>query len=195
MTTLLQFRTQMRDILGDPLATSTTFSDTQLNDAVNHAILKYCQITGATYKEASATTDSSGIAAMPSSAIRAVRVITTTAGQLDKSEVAQEDYRNPTWRSQTGTPSRWVPWDGNSVRVVPIASSASVTIGYVEAPAALSVDGNSPDSRIPIGHHDWLTFEAVAFALLLATDKKDIEESQYFTKKFMELVATAVMHG
>jgi hypothetical protein len=106
---------------------------------------------------------------------------------LEHTTKAFEDLKNPDWRSLTGTPRRWMVHDGRKLRLVP-SSPATVTVGYLEAPLALALDGDIPDTRIPIPHHVHLKYAAAAFLLRMDGDNQDDERAGGFMSTFDSLI-------
>ena len=76
--TLAQLRDEVRDLLGDPAANSTTWSDEQITLAINQAILNYCEKTCVTYLESLVWCGWNGMATLPDSYCKVVRVLHNT---------------------------------------------------------------------------------------------------------------------
>ena len=107
---------------------------------------------------------------------------------LDRTTKEFEDLRNPNWRSITGTPKRWMIHDGRRLRLIP-SNSSSVLVGYLEAPPTLVIDGDSPDTRIPIPHHVHLKYAAGAFLLRMDGDNQDEQKAASFMQTFNSLIS------
>jgi hypothetical protein len=73
----------------------------------------------------------------------------TNGSMLFESDRTEEEWRNPDWEAQTATaPNRWLKWDSNLIRLVPIALSdgsppLNCSIGYLQTPVPLT-------SEVPI---------------------------------------------
>jgi hypothetical protein len=106
---------------------------------------------------------------------------------LERATKAFEDQRNPFWRSATGPPVRWMVHNGRQIRLIP-ASAATVIVGYLEAPAALVNDTDTPDARIPVPHHAYLKFAAAAWLLRQDGDQRDDARAQELMQTFNALI-------
>jgi hypothetical protein len=75
MTAFAQLQTDVRDLIGDPSSQSNTWTDDQVKDAINAAVLNYCEKTGVTYVETELTSDAGGLVTLPGPAIDVHRVL------------------------------------------------------------------------------------------------------------------------
>ena len=110
---------------------------------------------------------------------------------LDRTTKEFEDLRNPDWRDMVDPyPRRWMVHDGRKLRLTPKQSPhrAIVTVGYLEAPSTLVVDGDSPDTRIPVPHHAHLPYSAAAILLAQAGKGQDLQRSQTMMAIFDSLI-------
>jgi hypothetical protein len=73
--TLAQLREEVRELLGDPSADSNTWSDDQIDMAINQAILDYCEKTGVSYVESDVSSDGNGMVTLPNPYVRVVRLL------------------------------------------------------------------------------------------------------------------------
>lgn len=184
-TTLLDLRTKLRALVGDPLAESNTWSDTECNEAINFAVLNYCEKTDCSYTEEPATF-SVGEAPVPSAYIRIERVIWDGV-TLDWSDKDFEDAMNRGWRNLSGTPKRFMVLRGNTIRVVPY-DAGNQTIGYIAKPVDLVADDDEVDTLIPEPHHPYLIYAAAAWLLGKDGDAMDIKKAQEFMQVFNNLI-------
>ena len=74
MATLAELEVQVRDLLGDPAAESNTFSPPQVKEAINKALLNYCDKTGVTYAETVIAVLADGLVTLPTDALTVERV-------------------------------------------------------------------------------------------------------------------------
>jgi len=117
---------------------------------------------------------------------RARPAITIT---LDVSSKDIEDQKDRAWRDQVGYPARWMVHSGGKIRVVPIPSQQTVVrVGYLDVPAELAEPTDTPDARIPAGHHGYLKFAAAAWLLRMDGDAGDEQKAQAFMQTFNSLI-------
>lgn len=136
--TLESLRTDLRLLVGDSESLSTSYSDSTMNQALNFAVQHYLFVTGKSYIQNSVAL-TSGEATLPSAYIQVGRVGHGSPNKwLLQTTVVEETNKNPLWESVTGTPKRWMMFDGKTVRVTPIPSNGTVTLGYVEEPTPMS---------------------------------------------------------
>lgn len=190
--TLAQLRTATGILVGD--ASMTTFDATMYKDAINFAIKNYATKTGATYLEANVTPDASGFCVIPTGYIRLQRVSYkiggTTTMELTESTFSFESMKSSTWQLATATdPKRWVLWSGAKVKITPIPTVIyAATIGYIEYPVDLALDGDVVDARIPIVHQEYLKYATASWLLLLDGDGQSIGMADNLMEKFNSLI-------
>ena len=114
---------------------------------------------------------------------------------LDRTTKQAEDLRNPSWRSETGYPSRVMSLSGNTMQFCPPMAALTPTIGGVEAPASLTLASptGTPDPRIPDPHHVHLCTGALYLLLLKDAPKGDLSKANKALQDFMQLIG--VVHG
>jgi hypothetical protein len=106
---------------------------------------------------------------------------------LDPTTMAFEDNKNPAWRDIVGPPRRWMVYSGRQLRITP-KSVVNLKVGTIEQPALLALDGDTPDTRIPIPHHLHLKYAAAAFLLRMDGDNQDEAGADGFMKVFNSLI-------
>jgi len=77
MATLATLRADVRDLVGDPVAQSNTYTDAQVDAAIQIAIINYCEKTEATYNEKLFPVDGAGFITLDSTVLNPKRVFTT----------------------------------------------------------------------------------------------------------------------
>jgi hypothetical protein len=183
MAILPDIRIKVRELLGDAPSNATSWSDAQIDAAINQACLDYCVKTGVSYIEESVPVNDGSIL-LPVGAISVQRVI-----GLDRTTKEFEDLRNPQWRYLDGPSLRWMYLDGRRLLLTP-RNSYSADIGYLQSPDLLAQSGNwSPDSRIPVPHHEYLPYAAASFLLLLDGDNQDSQKAAGFMTMFNSLIS------
>ena len=75
MATLAQLRTDVRALLGDASSEAASWSDSQVDAAINQACLDYCEKTGVSYLEVMITSDDQGFVTLLNPYIDVNRVI------------------------------------------------------------------------------------------------------------------------
>jgi hypothetical protein len=186
---LATLRLQTRQQVGDPvryapdgvtiLAGPQTWTDAQVNEAVNFAIVNLCQKTRKTLTENPNAIDSTGHIVAPTEAIEIVDLALDdgTGVPLLDTQADFEDMRDPAWRTRmTGTPLRYIPETKTSCRVIPGTPTTNLLVRYIEAPVALVNDADVPDARIPNDLHVAIQFGAAAY--LLQQDIGDAHDEQ-----------------
>ncbi len=78
MATLAQLRADVRALLGDASSEAASWSDAQVDAAINQACLDYCEKKDVAYVETVVSSDANGIATLPDTCIQALRVMHTT---------------------------------------------------------------------------------------------------------------------
>lgn len=109
---------------------------------------------------------------------------------LIRTHAAFEDAWNPSWRTDSGIPRRWMMRDGHSIRLTPMAA-VSVSVGFREAPAELVDDSDTPDPRIPVPHHAYLKFAAAAWLLRQDGDQRDDARAESLMQTFNSLIGAS----
>ena len=164
-------------------------------DGINFAIKEYAKKTGATYAEATATPDANGFITIPTDYIRIQRVIypiLSVQTQLVESSFRFESMKYNVWQITTGTPARWILWNGQKIKITPIPTSPlSTTIGYVQKPTDLSLDSDTVDARIPDTHNEFLKYAAGAWLLHLDGDAQSIPLANEYMNEFNQLIGYA----
>jgi hypothetical protein len=109
---------------------------------------------------------------------------------LDRTTKSAEDLRNPSWRSETGYPSRVMTLDGNRMQLCPPMAGLTPTIGVLDAPAALvlATPDGTPDPRIPVPHHPHLCVGALFLLLSKDASKGDSNKANKALQDFMTLI-------
>jgi hypothetical protein len=193
-TRLDALRTQVRDLLGDVVAVAenpTTWSDDQINSALDFACNAYCTAKKNTYKEAVVTSDVNGRVAItalqfPLGFLSVESVSRASTGELERSDLVFETRRDQKWRTNTGTARRWFKYDGDSLQLVPREQSLQVTVGVYECPAVMAADTDTVDQRIPVADHDALKYAAAYWLLMLdGKDAGDLPLAGIFMQTFL----------
>lgn len=187
-TTLLTLRTLTRALVGDPLEESNSWSDAEVDAAVNFSILNYCEKTDCTYTE-EPISFGGGSAFVPAPYIRIERVLIGSAA-LYWSSKDFEDQRDLGWRLLVGTPKRFHLQDGNTIRIVP-ASDDTGTLGYIAKPDDLVLDADEVTAKIPEPHHPYLKYAAAAWLYSKDGDQMDLKKAQEFMQTFNNLIGVA----
>ncbi len=117
---------------------------------------------------------------------------------LDRTTKSAEDLRNPSWRTETGYPSKVMTLDGNRMQLCPPYAGLTPTIGLLEAPVAMDAaslaEGQTPDTpdvRIPVAHHEHLCLGALYLLFSKDKGKKDEARSTKAIGEFMQLIGVA----
>ena len=122
---------------------------------------------------------------------------------------AQEDMKNPTWRTDQGTPRRWTLYDGNNIvlikppavgneaitldpstgKTLGTATGYIITVGYVQQPLLLVDPTDSVDARVPLPMHQYLKYAGSSWLLSLdQTDTASLNTAKLYMDTFMNLV-------
>lgn len=190
--TLAELTTAIRRLLGDSRG-SQTWSDEMIADAVNFAIINYCEKKRVTYTEVSST-PTAGLLTLPTDQLKIIQIIGAN-GVLIESRREVEDDRYTAWRSATGSPTHWFMWDGNKAQMYP-KDAVAVTVGYLQAPAALVAGAAHPnddvDARIPTADQAYLRYAAASWLLTWdGSDEQDLPKSNMFMQIFNSLIGMA----
>ena len=95
MATLAELRTDVRELLGDSSSEATSWSDDQMNAAINQACLDYCEKTGVSYVETTLTANPNGVVVLPSPSMKTCRVMTSAAPvDLPSFQISCDPYEN-----------------------------------------------------------------------------------------------------
>ncbi len=108
---------------------------------------------------------------------------------LNKTSLEFEDSKNGLWRETVGTPTLWMDFSGNTIRLNKIpATPSSVVIGFIERPTPMISETDSPDVRIPEHFHQHIKYAAAAFLLNQAGSTEDIAKADKFMDQFNALI-------
>ena len=188
--TLAQIRYWTQYLVGDPQM--TTYSSQMYADSINFAIKEYAKKTGITYLETTATPDANGFITIPSDYLRVQRVVYPIAGvntQLVEGDLRFESMKYNTWATLSGTPVRWILFDGARVKLTPYPTSpVACVLGYVQRPTTLALDSDTVDSRIPDSHSEFLKYAAGAWLLHLDGDAQSIQLANEYMNEFNQLI-------
>ncbi len=188
--TLSDIRGQVARLLRDNGINGSQFEPTKVTNAINMACDRAAVQTGCTYSETSVT-PTDGKIAIPATTISMVRAFYSDGGTmklLQKTSLQFEDDKDPSWRTKTGTPSYWMDFAGDTIRLNRIPATGSITIGYVERPAPMELETDTPDSRINEYYHQYLKYAAAAFLLNQAGSQEDIAKADKFIAQFNSLI-------
>jgi len=109
---------------------------------------------------------------------------------LDMTTKAAEDFRNPSWRSETGYPTKVMGLDGNRMQFCPPMAGLTPIVGFLSAPDPLLLASptGTPDVRIPEAHHAHLPLAALYLLLTKDGPKKDVAKANKYLQDFMQLI-------
>src|ERR1035437_4033008 len=112
---------------------------------------------------------------------------------LDRTTKTAEDLRDPSWRSESGYPSKYMTLSGNQLQFCPPMAGLTPTIGVLEAPTPLLLSNlaGTPDARIPLSHHPHLPVGALYLLLSKDASKGDIGKANKGAQDFMQLIGVA----
>ncbi len=202
--TLLQLRMATRALVGDStridptdgvtvLQGPTTWSDVEINSALNFAQNDYCFKKRCTLTTAII---SSGSRAPVSSFGEDTIVHAEYAGvAMDASNLIFEDRLNPGWRvGSSGTPKRWLVQEG-VFYLSPNASGATATVLYLDVPSPMTADGDTPDTSITEAHHDALAYLAAAQLLLQGRDQAAAGKAGSLGSIYLNLIGVSAGQG
>jgi len=122
---------------------------------------------------------------------------------------AQEDMKNPTWRTDQGVPRRWTLYDGNNIVLIKPPSGGNeilvvdpstgvmfgtatgyiITVGYVQQPLLMVGPTDTVDSRVPLPMQQYLKYAGSSWLLSLdQTDTASLNTAKLYMDTFMNLV-------
>lgn len=197
--TIGELKALVRSLVGDainytPNSTvsfgAQTYSDTQLDASIFHAFKIYAGFTDSLYKEYTGIAlDGNGFGNIPTQQMGVLNCIYGGIS-LVKSDVRFEYMKNNSWQSMSGTPTRFVEFDGGRVRVIPkpITSSGSITLGIIDIPNFPLSDAAEIDNRIQISHQDHLKLPAAAYLLTLQGDQQNVALGANYIEQFRNLI-------
>lgn len=189
--TLGNIRGQVGRLMRDNGINSSQFDPIVVTKSINFAQEQVAKLTGSSYAE-SVVSVASGKAPLPTAIVSIVRVFYmdgATMRLLQKTSLDFEDNKNQAWRSATGTPSLWMDFSGNTIRLNRIPPGASsVVIGFIERPTAMAAEADVPDARIPEYFHQHMKYAAAAFLLNQAGSNEDIAKADKFMEQFSALI-------
>lgn len=202
--TLLELRTATRALVGDSIRLDpndgvtvlqgpTTWTDSEVNSALNYAQNDYCSRKHQT--TTTATLQSGGSAPISSFGEETVVHAEYNGVGMDKSNLGFEDLLNPSWRvGSSGTPKRWLTHDGIFF-LSPNANGLTATVLYLEVPAVMSADGNVPDPRITEAHHEALTYMAASHLLMQGRDQASANKAGMLGAVYLNLIGLSAAAG
>jgi hypothetical protein len=185
-----------RLLLGDVQSVTTSWSDATIYNGINFAVQHYLRITDKSYTEHFDFPISGGVATLPNAYIEVKRVGVEIGGKnrwLLQSSVTDEVNKNPEWLSSTGTPKRWVLFDGEKIRITPTNNATLCSIGYVEEPLNFVYGEDDPetfyvDSRVSITHQRFLKFMAAYWCLQIDGDNQNVQLAIAYLQQFVEFI-------
>lgn len=186
--TLKQLIEETRLLVGDLSDVSNTWSEEDVIAAVNYAVQSYCRLTGCNYIEESKTLTSGKTE--PINDYLMIERCKYNGNVLLITSKQDEEIKNPSWESKTGTPLRWMIYDGKTIRVVP-STSGTLTVGFVKQPALMSALTDTVDSSIPFPHHIFLKYAAASWLMMIDGDKQDFQESAMMMQVFAQGIGVA----
>jgi len=203
MATLLQLRTMVRDLLADAknytpsgitAVAAQTYSDSQINDAINFACKQYAGKTRCTYDEVACTTSpSTSYYTIPSAYLEIVDVLSNTGLRLEKSTIEFEYLCRPNWKatwSVNSAPKRWLQIDGSTIAVNPgFPSGLYPKVCMLEVPTTLALDADTVDARIDTSSQEYLKYAAGAYLLQIDGDEQSIQLADKWLDQFNRLIA------
>jgi len=213
--TLSTLQADLINLLGDKQGTS--WSTSQLTDAINLGIKRLCALKHYTYQEAAVpisqttTGESYGVASLystsPSFDYRDYIEIRRCYWQgtylssnyvptveLVHSTLETEAERNANWRSLAGQPERWLQRDGATILVTPysggyLPTTNVLTVCYIQAPTLLALPADLPDPRIPYAVQQYIKYAAASWLLSLdQTDTTALQTAKMYMDTFVGLV-------
>lgn len=215
--TLAQLRTQVQDLIGDNAqiagTNNQTYSDAQIADAINYAIQDLCTKQNWTYLDADVTAttpfQSYSMIGTIQDYLKIRRVFLKNSGtspatytELLKSSYVEEDVKNAEWRQLTADmvntfPRRWVSMDGETIFIIPRPTAAypsgttvTITVGYIQRPAALVSDSDTVDDRIPWPVQIYLKYAACAWLKQLSgQDTMDPSYAKVWMDMYNQLIS------
>lgn len=182
---LQTIRTQTRTLIGDNGSTAKRFSDAQVNDAINRACYQYALVTKAvTALTTALTSDAAGLVSL-SGLADMIEPIAVYYGEtmLDWTTRGFENIRfgQNASAAHSGPPVRALMESAAKIQLLPTpATTHSVRVRYLAAPATLSADSDPVDSRISVPHQNALRYSAGAFLMMLGGNDEDLKRAQNF---------------
>jgi hypothetical protein len=104
---------------------------------------------------------------------------------LWESTILTEDFKNPNWRARTGEPTVWIQMDGTTLLLNGQPSSGFVLVGYVQEPAPMVADVDTPDPRIKDYLHQYLKFAAASWLLKQSGQGQNLKKSSEYYAAFV----------
>jgi hypothetical protein len=187
---LTALRGQLARLLRDNGLNSSQYDPSHVTRAITFACDEIAKRSGCTYKETDIPIVA-GAVALPASIIGMVRVFWKNGAAmklLQKSTLEFEDSKNAGWRTLAGTPSTWMDFSGNTLRLNRLPAAGSAIVGYIERPTPMVAPTDSPDARIPAHFHQHLRYAAAAFLLNQAGTMEDIAKADKFMEQFNALI-------
>lgn len=186
LTTLIRLT---RELVGDLGIDSNSWTDEQVVEAINFALVEVARKTGVTYTEATATAVSGGYT-VADEWIRVIRVLMDGV-VLHPSDLEFEDLRNSNWRASTVTATRWGYVSGNVFTPFGIVSG-TITAGVILTPTlfdSTTVSASAiPDVKILDYYHPHLKYAAASYLLQTDGDTQDLGKSEKMLTEFNSLV-------
>lgn len=201
--TLAELRTRTRKLVGDvvrynssgeALAGPQIWTDLEVNEAVNQAILRYCELTSATLTQGPEASTVDSVLTLPVDAIKPIAIMQKLASgkwdTLPRSSLRYEELLDPGYLSTTATDARrWCQMSGNTVRLFPGPGIKACKALYIQAPAPLAGDTETPEVRIISFHHRYLPYGAAGFLLSQVGKGQDLTKSASMMEAFRASVA------
>ena len=104
---------------------------------------------------------------------------------LVKTTPQDEDRRDPSWRTKTGTPFAWMYQDGKTIRLNRIqAVGTTATLGYMQRPTVLALPTDAVDARIADVFQGALKWAMASYLLGMVSEHQDLEKSAAYMKEF-----------
>lgn len=191
--TLADLRTELRAMVGDSyrldpadgvtvLQGPSVFTDTQVDAALNFAQRQYAILTGCTY----ANTSIAAGASFPTTSFGAHTVthVDIAGAVLDRSSMQFEDRVSATWKTDAGTPKRWLV-SGNQILVSPGGTTPTLTVRHLAVPGDIT---SAFDANIPEPHRRLLVYAGASHLLAQAGPRKDIQKSAAAMNAFVSYV-------
>ena len=193
--TIGQLKSLIRSLVGDAINytpnsnasfTAQTYSDQQLSASISHAFRLYGTLTDKLYKEHVDVAVNDGFASIPSGDLGILHVL-YNGSDLIRSDLKFEYMKNPAWQIVKGVPTRYIEFDGDRIRIIPLVETGAVTIGVVDIPA-VGADETEIDTRISSNHQDHLKLVAAAYLLTLQGDQQNIDLANNYLQQFNMLI-------
>lgn len=186
--TLVEIRRQTRELVGDLGINSDTWTDTQVNEAIDWACNEIARRTACTYRESSPSSLGGGKFTIPAKSIRLIRAKDSAGRLLDKTDHFFESLKDPDWESSTSTTNPgWYQMDGATIKIVR-SVSATLTAGYIERPDVMVDDTDTPDARIYEYFHPLLKYAAANWLFQTDGDQQDLGKADKMLSEFNSLI-------